>query len=153
MSLIQVRNLRKSFDQGLFQKPVEILRDLTFSVDEKIITGFIGANGSGKTTTLKCLLDFVRADSGTIEFFNSAELNNEIKSKIGFLPERPYLQEFLTGTEFRIETAPVYHLYVWDHVSNTSELVSRDVANAIARSLNSMHLNCGKFSQNIRRFF
>jgi ABC-2 type transport system ATP-binding protein len=73
---------------------------VSFEIQPGTITGFLGANGAGKTTTIKCLLNLAFPDKGRIRYFGASELNSEIKSKIGFLPERPYFYEHLTGREF-----------------------------------------------------
>lgn len=100
MNLIEVRNLNKSFDQGLLRGSVQVLHSLSFKVKSDRVTGFVGANGSGKTTSLKCILDFVRPNSGEIIFFEGEKISSQVKSQLGFLPERPYLQDFLTAEEF-----------------------------------------------------
>lgn len=100
MDLLKVTNLKKKFKSHFFSPPAEILKGLTFSVKKNTITGFLGVNGSGKTTTIKCILNLIYPDSGEVEIFGSKNLNNDIKRKIGFLPERPYFYEYLTGSEF-----------------------------------------------------
>ncbi|MDG0816725.1 ABC transporter ATP-binding protein [Bdellovibrio svalbardensis] len=99
MAALTVEGLNKTFRGGLFEKDRHVLRDVSFSLREGQTTGFVGSNGSGKTTTIKCLFDFIHPDSGTIRFFGQ-EIGNEVKTRIGYLPERPYLYEFLTGEEF-----------------------------------------------------
>lgn len=99
-TLLTVQGLRKSFRRGLFVKPVEALKGVSFEIPAGTITGFLGANGAGKTTTLKCLLGLALPDAGHIRFFGEKELNSEVKARIGFLPERPYFYEYLTGREF-----------------------------------------------------
>lgn len=99
MAALTVQKLNKTFKGGLFEKDRHILRDVTFSIPEGETTGFVGSNGSGKTTTIKCIFDFVGPDSGEILFFGKP-LSTEVKTRIGYLPERPYLYEFLTGVEF-----------------------------------------------------
>lgn len=98
--VLSVENLRKSYRKGFIPKRVEVLRGVSFTLQAGAITGFLGGNGAGKTTTIKCLLELAFADSGKVEFFGKPELNPEIKSRIGFLPERPYFYEYLTGYEF-----------------------------------------------------
>ena len=99
-TVLSVRDLKKSFRKGLAQKQVDVLNGISFDIPQACITGFLGANGAGKTTTIKCLLNLAFADSGSIRFFGDSELNGDVKSKIGFLPERPYFYEYLTGREF-----------------------------------------------------
>ncbi len=99
--VVRVSHLEKSFKKtGLSYERIKVLKDLNFSVPAGKITGFLGANGSGKTTTLKCLLGLAFPDSGTVEYFGKTELTEDVKMRIGFLPERPYFYEYLTGEEF-----------------------------------------------------
>lgn len=100
MSCLKVENLSKVFRGGVFEKDKHVLQSLSFAVPEGKTTGFIGVNGSGKTTSIKCVLDFIRPDSGNIEFFGEKRLTAEVKRRIGYLPERPYYYEFLTALEF-----------------------------------------------------
>lgn len=99
MNILKVENLKKKFQTDFYKKPQQVLNGISFSVQAGQFVGFIGPNGAGKTTTLKCLLEFIFADSGKVEFFDE-KLNLNHRSKIGFLPERPFFQEFLTGIEF-----------------------------------------------------
>lgn len=96
---IEVKNLNKSFRGNAFSKPKQVLFNVNFQVKEGATTGFVGANGSGKTTSLKCLLQFIFPETGDMKFFGTP-LSRKTKEKIGYLPERPYFHEFLTGTEF-----------------------------------------------------
>ncbi len=99
MKALVVNNISKSFRPDFYKKPSTVLKNMSFDVTEGHFVGFIGPNGAGKTTTIKCLMEFIFPDSGSIEFFNNSNLL-ESKKRIGFLPERPYFQEFLTGLEF-----------------------------------------------------
>lgn len=100
--VLSVRGLRKTFRRstGLKKQVVEALKGIDFDIEAGTITGFLGGNGAGKTTTIKCLLNLAFADSGTVQFFGSPELTPAVRSRIGFLPERPYFYEYLTGREF-----------------------------------------------------
>ena len=98
MNTITVNNLCKSF--GRYRNKALVLDDVSFSVKEGSITGFLGANGAGKTTTFKCILEFIRATSGNFSFFNQGPLNKRTRQDVGFLPERPYFYDYLTGEEF-----------------------------------------------------
>lgn len=98
-SALQVHHLNKSFKGGLFEKDRQVLKDISFQLPLGKTIGFVGSNGSGKTTSIKCIFDFIKPDSGEILFFGQS-LSNQIKTRIGYLPERPYLYEFLTGRQF-----------------------------------------------------
>lgn len=100
MSVLKVRDLVKSYQKGFIPKKVEVLHGVNFELASSSITGFLGGNGAGKTTSIKCILGLAFADSGEIEYFGENELSQEVKKRIGFLPERPYFYEYLTGEEF-----------------------------------------------------
>lgn len=99
MMLLQVRNLKKSYKRGFIPRRTDVLKGLSFSVPSGTITGFLGGNGAGKTTTMRCMLGLDYPDSGEVEFFGKP-LDIEGKRRLGFLPERPYFYEHLTGVEF-----------------------------------------------------
>lgn len=99
MWMLAVEGLNKTFKGGLFEKDRQVLFDVSFRLPEGETCGFVGGNGQGKTTTIKCLFEFIRADSGKVLFFGNP-LGPREKKRIGYLPERPYLYEFLTAREF-----------------------------------------------------
>lgn len=99
--MITVENIRKTFKSDFWSKPQLVLDNIGFEIKEGELIGFLGVNGAGKTTFLKILLDFIKADSGKITF--SPELGrskSEILSNVGFLPERPYFYPYLKGIDF-----------------------------------------------------
>jgi ABC-2 type transport system ATP-binding protein len=99
MNVLSVRDLKKSYKRGLIPKTTAVLKGLSFSVDSGSVTGFLGANGAGKTTTMRCLLALDHRDSGEVLFFGGP-LDIKARRRVGFLPERPYFYEHLTGREF-----------------------------------------------------
>lgn len=99
MNLLSVDGLRKSYKRGFIPRATPVLKGLNFTVPAGSITGFLGANGAGKTTTMRCVLGLDHADAGRIEFFGQP-LTVETRKRIGFLPERPYFYEHLSGVEF-----------------------------------------------------
>ena len=99
--MLKFKEITKIFKADLTSQPFVALDHVSFEIPTGSMVGFLGANGAGKTTSLKIIMDFIRADSGVLEF--SAELGqsrNELLKKIGFLPERPYFYPNLTGIEF-----------------------------------------------------
>lgn len=77
---IEIRNVTKKF--GDFTA----VNDLTLNVPKGSIYGFIGPNGSGKTTTLRMLMNIIYQDSGEINIFGE-KYNQTFKDRIGYLPE------------------------------------------------------------------
>ncbi|MFT5698171.1 MAG: ABC-2 type transport system ATP-binding protein [Desulforhopalus sp.] len=63
------------------------LIDLSFVVQKGETLGLVGANGAGKSTTIKLLMDFIRPTNGTIQLFDGAPNISEVRQKIGYLPE------------------------------------------------------------------
>lgn len=109
--MIKFVNITKSFRSNFWEKQFRALDDVSFEINQGDLVGFLGANGAGKTTLIKCLMNFSRQDSGQIIFdskLGSTEV--EIRSKIGYLPERPYIYQYLTGREFLQYTGSLFHL-------------------------------------------
>jgi len=79
MSIVSVQNLVKEY-------PSFRLNEVSFEVKKGRITGFIGRNGSGKTTTIKSMLNLVHPDGGEISYFGKPLIENEaeLKSRIGY---------------------------------------------------------------------
>nr|MBI3613277.1 ABC transporter ATP-binding protein [Nitrospirota bacterium] len=76
------------------------LDGLSLSVQQGEIYGFLGPNGSGKTTTLKILMGLMQATSGGAEILGKPLGDVQVRHRIGFLPESPYFYEYLTAEEF-----------------------------------------------------
>ncbi|MBI9106167.1 MAG: ABC transporter ATP-binding protein [Spirochaetales bacterium] len=80
MKVLNVQGICKRYDKFY-------LDDVSFSLDEGYIMGFIGSNGAGKTTTLKGILNVIHKDAGTVEIFGKNIDGNEIalKQDIAFM--------------------------------------------------------------------
>ena len=102
--MISLQNINKSY-QG--QKA---LKNLNLSIPKGCLFGFIGPNGAGKTTTIRILSGILLPDSGSIEIagINLGDYPEQAKQKIGFIPDRPYLYEKMTGSEFLKFCADIY---------------------------------------------
>ncbi|KRB52639.1 ABC transporter ATP-binding protein [Phenylobacterium sp. Root700] len=77
---LRVANLAKTYGGG------RGVSDVSFSVTRGSITGFIGVNGAGKSTTLKAIVGLIAPDSGVIELFGRPA-SFAARSRLGFLPE------------------------------------------------------------------
>lgn len=89
MNAIEIKNLKKNFND--FSLKIENLK-----IPQGFVTGFIGPNGSGKTTTIKLMLNMLSKDNGSIKFFGREYKNDDlsIKKYIGYVGEfSGYLQE------------------------------------------------------------
>lgn len=99
--MIKLDKITKVFSSDIFKKSFKALDEISFEVKEGNLTGFLGANGAGKTTSIKIMMDFIRATSGQVIY--SKQLGGSLKEAvkyIGYLPERPYFYPNLTGREF-----------------------------------------------------
>jgi len=101
--MINFNKVSKIFKSDLITKPFTALDNVSFSVPEGSMVGFLGANGAGKTTSLKIIMDFIRPSNGSVQFSETLGKNKlEVFRNIGFLPERPYFYPNLTGEDFLI---------------------------------------------------
>lgn len=99
--MLEFREVTKIFKSDLLKKPFTALENVSFSVPEGQIIGFLGANGAGKTTSIKIAMDFIRPTSGTVLFSGPmGESRKEAFKHLGYLPERPFFYPHLTGREF-----------------------------------------------------
>lgn len=80
MHALEFEGVSKSFAEK------NIIRDISFSVEQGEIFGLLGPNGAGKTTLIRLLLDVIKPDSGKIRVFGGA-LDSAGKDRIGYLPE------------------------------------------------------------------
>ncbi len=102
--MIRIENLAKRFGKTL------AVDHINLHVPPGAVMGFLGPNGAGKTTTIRMLAGLMRPDSGTI-LLNGIDLAVEpekAKAVTGFVPDRPYLYEKLTGWEFLEFAAGLY---------------------------------------------
>ena len=96
-----VRGLGKSYRVGhIFQKRRPALIDLDLEVRKGEILGYVGPNGSGKTTTLKLLTGLLRPDRGEGFVFGEPLASRGWRYRVGYLPEHPYLYDYLTPAEY-----------------------------------------------------
>ena len=102
--MIELKNLTKTFGD------VVAVNRLNLSVSKGEIFGFIGPNGAGKTTTLRMMGGVLAPTEGSVIIggVNIADEPEEAKRRIGFIPDRPFLYEKLTGMEFLRFTADLF---------------------------------------------
>ncbi|MFB2004398.1 ABC transporter ATP-binding protein [Staphylococcus aureus] len=90
------------------------LKDVSFNVPQGFVTGFIGANGAGKTTVIRLIMDLLQYDSGSISILGDSMLTNpiKIKNKIGFVYSETYFNEKWTIKKLENIISPFYQ--DWD---------------------------------------
>ena len=84
--------------------------NIDLAVPSGELFGFLGPNGAGKTTTFRMIAGILRPTSGTIEV-GGIDINGrpmEAKARLGFIPDRPFVYDKLTGAEFLRFAAALY---------------------------------------------
>ncbi len=102
--MIELKDLTKRY------RDIMAVDNINLFIPKGEIFGFIGPNGAGKTTTINMMGGILAPTSGTVAIcgIDMEEHPEKAKSKIGFIPDRPYLYEKLTGMEFLRFTADLY---------------------------------------------
>ena len=93
--VVEVRNLSKKF------KEFVAVDNLSFTVNEGDVYGFLGQNGAGKSTTIRMLLTLIEPTAGKVEMFgmNLATHRKEILTNTGAVIEKPDVYKYLTALE------------------------------------------------------
>jgi ABC-2 type transport system ATP-binding protein len=94
--MIRIKNLTKQYG------PLTAVNDLSLEVASGEIFGFLGPNGAGKTTTLKIMAGVLAPTRGEVELCDFSILSepSQAKALTGYIPDRPFLYDKLTGLEF-----------------------------------------------------
>src|SRR5262245_40238909 len=98
---LEVSGLTKSYITGLLRKRSHpALAGVSLSVPSGEIFGYLGPNGSGKTTTLKIIMGLAFPDAGSVSVLGHAAADRSWRQRVGYLPEHPYLYDYLTAAEY-----------------------------------------------------
>ncbi|MCR4341948.1 MAG: ABC transporter ATP-binding protein [Gemmatimonadaceae bacterium] len=102
--MIQLRSLTKRYGKFTAVDSIDL------SVTRGEIFGFLGPNGAGKTTTLRMIAGILRPTAGTILIGDVDVVKDPLraKAKLGYIPDRPFIYEKLTGAEFLRFVAGLY---------------------------------------------
>lgn len=99
MNAISIKGLIKTFRSGFIPRRRTVLHGIDIEVTRGEVFGFLGPNGAGKTTTIKAIVGLLQPTSGEIQVFGDRAGTIAAKRRIGYLPENPYLCQFLRGRE------------------------------------------------------
>jgi ABC-2 type transport system ATP-binding protein len=100
MLAIEIKSLTKEYAVGFWKKKRRpALKSLNLTVEAGETFGFLGPNGAGKTTTLKLLMGIIFPTSGSATILGKDFHDQEVKRRIGFLPEQPYFYDYLSAPE------------------------------------------------------
>jgi ABC-2 type transport system ATP-binding protein len=102
--MIEISKLTKRYGSFTAVDAIDLL------VPKGELFGFLGPNGAGKTTTLRMIAGILRPTSGTVRIAGVDLTRDPVaaKSKLGFIPDRPFIYEKLTGSEFLRFVAGLY---------------------------------------------
>lgn len=117
--MIEIEKLYKKF--GNF----EAVKGLDLKVERGEVFGFLGPNGAGKTTTMKIMVGLMKPTSGRVSVAGIDVQRDPIRAKrlIGYIPDRPFLYEKLSGREFLSFTAGLYAMSKESSASRAEELL------------------------------
>ena len=103
MNDLEVKSLKKVLGKR------EIIKDLSFSVEEGEVFGFLGPNGAGKTTTIRMLTGLISPTNGDILICGNSVLKNKEKAlkNVGAVVENPELYKYLSGRENLMQIARI----------------------------------------------
>jgi ABC-2 type transport system ATP-binding protein len=96
--MLELRHVHKRYSS------IPAVHDVSFTARAGEVTGYLGANGSGKSTTMKMIVGLIAASSGEILFEGIPIQEDPIqyKMRIGYVPEEPYLYSHLSGLEYLV---------------------------------------------------
>lgn len=102
-NILEINGLCKAYDDFA-------LKDVSFSLPKGFIMGFVGENGSGKTTTIRSILNMAKFDSGNITVFGLDSVTDTIaiKERLGVVFDSLYLAEHLNAKQIERQLRPFY---------------------------------------------
>lgn len=120
MKIINCEGLSKKY------KEKEALRNITFSVEGTGCVGFLGANGSGKTTTMRILCGLARPTSGKVEVIGHDVTKNAstVRKELGYVPQSPSFYNYMTGEEWMKWIGSIYDIDKKNIKAKSKELLS-----------------------------
>ncbi|NKF07788.1 ABC transporter ATP-binding protein [Clostridium gasigenes] len=103
MKVLEVNNLHKKIGKK------EIIKGVSFSVEEGEIFGFLGPNGAGKTTTIRMLVGLIKPTSGSISICGHDLKKESVEAlrNVGAVVENPELYQYLSGMENLMQIARI----------------------------------------------
>lgn len=132
MSLINVQNLKKSFGQ------LEVLKDISFTVEKNDVIAVIGPSGSGKSTMLRSLVHLETIDGGTVQIDGEYFIEN------GVYPKLPQIKAITSKMGMVFQHFNLFpHLTVRDNLEVAPKLLKQEDANVIRARANDLLAKVG----------
>jgi len=123
--VLRADDLAKTFRLGFFRKRIEAVKQASFEVRRGEIFGYLGPNGSGKTTTLKMLMGLVFPSRGRAEVLGRPVPDRQAKRRLGYLPESPYFYDYLTPEEFLDLVGALFDVKQAERRARANRLIER----------------------------
>ena len=104
--MLHIQNVVKNYQD------LEAVKGVDLEIPEGELFGFLGPNGAGKTTTIKMIVGLLKPTSGTVSIggFDIGSQSSKAKSILGYIPDRPFIYEKLTGREYLAFIADLYNM-------------------------------------------
>lgn len=122
MSVIELRNLTKDYGdhRGIF--------DLTLNIEKGEMVGFVGTNGSGKTTTIRSIMGFIEPSCGMVKVngLEAWDHSSEYVKHVGYVPGEIAFPDLATGTEFLKSQASFLNMKSMDYANELIEKLQLD---------------------------
>jgi ABC-2 type transport system ATP-binding protein len=132
---VETTGLSKSYRIGHLRPRLHpALHDLSLAVPRGEIFGYLGPNGSGKTTTLKILMGLVFASGGRARLLGRELSDPRCRERVGYLPEHPYLYDYLTPAEYLDYVGRLFGMDKASRRGRAKELLERVGLTAAART-------------------
>lgn len=133
--MIEIKSISKKYGNN------QAVSDLSFVVEDGLVTGFLGPNGAGKSTTMNIMTGYIAPSSGTV-LINGIDIQKDpekAKEQIGYLPEQPPVYSDMTVREYLTFVAELKNVpskQREDQVDRVEALVELlDVENRLIRNL------------------
>lgn len=111
---IRIDRVNKVYRKAWRRAAVSALNDVSLVVDEGEAFGFIGPNGAGKSTTIRILTGLAAATSGEVSLFGISVKDERSRVGLGYVPESPYLYDYLTPLEILLMGMSFHQVKVAD---------------------------------------
>ena len=122
MDIIAIQNLTKDYGEG------RGIFDINLKIKKGEMVGFVGTNGSGKTTTIRCLMGFIKPTSGNayVKGLETWKNASEVAKSIGYVPGEIAFPDLPTGTAFLKSQAEYYKIKDMSYANSLIEKLQLD---------------------------
>lgn len=93
MSIVSIKNLSKSYGSH------QVLKGVTFEINEPSVLALVGPNGSGKTTLLNVMTNLLSANDGTVQLLGKSNKDTSVFKEVSYLKDNTVLYPYLTGLD------------------------------------------------------